>query len=232
MQETINNQPVFVIGDIHGLFVKLVDQIVKNDLMDCVMISVGDYGIGFNSSYKDELETQKKINDFLKLRNIMLYIIRGNHDDPSFFKGAGRLVFSNLEFLEDYTVKDINDEKFLFVGGALSIDRKYRRDGISYWIDEVFTLDESQVTECDVLITHSAPSWIGPFDKAGISGWCDKDPTLWDECLKERKDHNKLFKLAKPKKSYCGHFHCSTVVDFDGCWATILNELEIKEHRK
>jgi hypothetical protein len=177
------------------------------------------------------LETQRILNEFFKLRNIKFYTIRGNHDDPSFFKGAGRLIYSNLEFLEDYTVKELNGDKFLFVGGAVSIDRRYRRENIDYWIDEIFKFDESKIVECDVLITHSVTTWIGPFDKEGLSGWCVEDETLWDECLKERLEHNKLFKLAKPKRSYHGHFHISTVVDFDDCWATILDELEIKEHR-
>ena len=96
------------------------------------------------------------------------------------------MIFSNLEFIEDYTVKDLNGEKFLFVGGAISIDRRYRRESIDYWIDEPFVFDENKAQECDVLVTHSAPSWIGPFDKDGISGWCAKDENLWDEGVMER----------------------------------------------
>jgi predicted phosphodiesterase len=232
MQETVNtNIPVFIIGDVHGRFDALKERVRVNDLKDCILICVGDYGIGFSFSFKEEINTQRHLNDFFKERNIKFYTIRGNHDDPSYFRGASRLAFSNLELLEDYTTIIINTQKFLFVGGAVSIDRRFRQRDVSYWVDEIFIYDESKIVECDVLITHSTPTWLGPVDKDSISGWCAKDSTLWEECLDERKKHDRLFKLAKPKRSYHGHFHQSTVVDFDECWGTILDELEIKEHR-
>jgi hypothetical protein len=125
---------------------------------------------------------------------------------------------------------DINGEKFLFVGGGISIDRKVRRLGQSYWPDEVFVLDESKIVECDVLITHSGPNWIGPYDKSGIEGWIKRDDKLWLDCQKERADHTTLYKLAKPKKAYLGHFHSWQAVEFDGCYATILAPLQIATH--
>jgi hypothetical protein len=80
------------------------------------------------------------------------------------------------------------------------------------------------------LITHSVPSWLGPTDKQPFYHWLKDDPTLWDECLQEREDHDALFKLARPKKSYAGHFHNHFSTDFNGCRAKILAELEILEH--
>lgn len=82
-----------------------------------------------------------------------------------------------------------------------------------------------------VISIKKAPNWIGPFDKNGLEGWCKRDPNLWDECLKERQDHNDLFKIAKPKKSYHGHFHTYTQVEHGGCIATIIDELQVIEHR-
>jgi hypothetical protein len=138
---------------------------------------------------------------------------------------------SHFELIPDYTYKTINDQKFLFVGGAISVDRMYRKEGISYWKDEVFVLDESKIEECDVLINHSAPNWIGPVDKQNIASFCEKDPTLWDECVAERLAHNRLFELAKPKYSYHGHFHVNDTRVVDGCKAMIIEELGIVEHR-
>jgi hypothetical protein len=107
-----------------------------------------------------------------------------------------------------------------------------RKEGQSYWRDELFVLKPELIEKCDVLITHSAPSWIGPFDKESLSSWCEKDLTLWDLCYKERIEHSELIKLCKPSKSYHGHFHSSHWVDFAECYATILAIEEIKEHRK
>jgi hypothetical protein len=133
--------------------------------------------------------------------------------------------------LPDYHAETFNGERFLFVGGAVSIDRLYRVEGRSYWPNEVFVYDESKVTPCDVLITHSAPPWIGPFDKEGLSSWCEKDKTLWDLCYRERVDHDKLIQACGAKRHYCGHFHAYHWVDFRDCYSTILDIDQFKEHR-
>jgi len=227
----MTDKQILIVGDIHGKFRPLLSDIVRKGIENCYLICVGDLGIGSHYSRKGEIEACKDLNAFMQDRNIHFMSIHGNHDDPSYFKKGSSASFSNFELLEDYTVRELNGEKFLFVGGAVSIDRLYRREGSSYWRDETFVLDESKIQECDVLITHSAPSWVGPFDKQGISSWCKKDTTLWDECLTERKDHDTLLKLSKPKRSYHGHFHLYSQVEHDGTVATIIDELQIIEHR-
>lgn len=232
MQETITETVVYLIGDLHGNNDALIRRIKAGDLRDCVLICVGDFGVGFQDQKHKEMARLKFLNEFFQTRNIQFYSIAGNHDDPDYFRGETRVVLSNLELLEDYTLKEFNGERFLFVGGAVSIDRIMRIPGRSWWEDEVFVLDPDRVQKCDVLITHSCPSWSGPFDKQGISGWCAKDPTLWEECVKERKDHDELIKLSEAKRHYCGHFHLSSLVDFGDCWSKILDIEEIVEHRK
>jgi UDP-2,3-diacylglucosamine pyrophosphatase LpxH len=219
---------ILLVGDHHGQWDRLFEKINYYKINNCVLIHVGDGGEGFKIK-KKQLREFDLLNNLFKKHNIRYWSIRGNHSDPFYFNGNIKL--SNFELLDDYTVRELNGEKFLFVGGAVSIDRLYRREGLSYWRDETFVLDESKIQECDVLITHSAPSWVGPFDKQGISSWCEKDPTLWDECLTERKDHDTLLKLSKPKRSYHGHFHLYSQVEHNGTVATILDELQIIEHR-
>ena len=226
------SNPVYIIGDIHGAFNRLMKKVSDLDLKDCTLICVGDLGMGFNYSPEGERGGCVRMNEFLAERRILFMSIRGNHDDPQYFCGPNRIDLSHFRLLPDYHTEIINDEKFLFVGGAVSIDRVYRKEGLSYWSDELFVLKPELVEKCDVLITHSAPSWIGDFDKEGISSWCEKDKTLWDLCYKERIEHNELIKLCQPSKSYHGHFHASHWVDFDGCYATILAIEEMKEHRK
>ena len=72
---------------------------------------------------------------------------------------------------------------------------------------------------------------LGPFDKDGIIGWCETDPTLWDACLKERVDIDQLINQSKVKQVYCGHFHQYAISDHNGCTGRILDELLIMEHR-
>lgn len=229
MEEIKTSEPLYIVGDSHGLWDHLFRKLDHNNIRDCYLWSVGDNGIGFLHETKQSRQFEDLNNRFSK-RNIKFYSIAGNHDHRSkYFDGSVNL--SNFTLLKDYTKIKFNDELFLLVGGAISIDRIYRVLGHSYWDDEEFILDKSKIVECDTLITHSGPSWIGPFEKSGISGWCQKDPLLWDECVEERKLHGELVKLSKPKKLFLGHFHCSQSVDFECCRARILDELEIVEYR-
>jgi len=224
-------KPILIIGDIHAAFGRLKEQVEQLDLRSCYLICVGDLGIGFQHPAKGEMHAVKKLNTLFAERDISFMSIRGNHDDPEYFNGAKQINLSHFRLLPDYYHEVINGERFLFVGGAISIDRYYREVGRSYWIGEKFNYDESKIVDCDVLITHSAPTWNGPFDKAGLSGWCEKDKTLWDECFEERKNHDKLIVKSKAKMHYAGHFHEYHWVEFKDCYSTILSIEQIKEHR-
>ncbi len=222
------SKPIYIVGDIHGKWDQLFLKIKASGIRNFTLVGVGDLGIGFLDADKQARQFDY-VNSFFGGKGIDFIGIRGNHDDPSYYDGS--IDYSNFKLLPDYTSLTLNDKEFLFVGGAVSIDRKIRKEGVSYWADEKFFLDHSKIKRCDVLVTHSAPTWSGPFDKSGISGWCDRDETLWDECLQERKDHDVLIKLCGASRHYCGHFHTSSSVDFDGCISTILDELEVKEIR-
>lgn len=222
------SKPIYIVGDIHGKWDQLFLKIKASGIRNFTLIGVGDLGVGFLDADKQARQFDYT-NSFFGGKGIDFIGIRGNHDDPSYYDGS--IDRSNFKLLPDYTSLTLNDKEFLFVGGAVSIDRKIRKEGVSYWADEKFFLDHSKIKRCDVLVTHSAPTWSGPFDKSGISGWCDRDETLWDECLQERKDHDVLIKLCGASRHYCGHFHTSSSVDFDGCISTILDELEVKEIR-
>ncbi|MDB4314467.1 metallophosphoesterase [bacterium] len=222
---------ILLLGDIHGEFSWLRSELISKDIRDCTMICVGDFGVGFVGGLRREQNRLEKLNYILAKRNVNLLSIRGNHDDPAYWNEID-LGFSNIELIPDYTFREIEGEKFFFVGGGISIDRKFRTPNVSYWNDETVCLIEGFVRECDVLVTHSAPRWIGPNDKKGIKFYCDRDPTLWDECVKEREDIGRLHELAKPKVSYAGHFHVSATVINDNSRHYILDINEIKEHTK
>jgi len=232
-KEVHTDNLTYIIGDIHGKFGDLRDIIHRVDLRDCKLICVGDLGIGFQHPAKGERSMCVKLNTFFLGRNIQFSSIRGNHDDPAYFNGSKRIELSNFKLLPDYHVEIINGERFLFVGGAISVDRLQREIGRSYWLGEKFNYDDSRAVDCDVLIVHSCPTWLGPSDKAAISGWCDKDKTLWAECVEERKLHDKLISECKCARSYSGHMHISAYTTSpDGvCAARILDEFEITEHR-
>lgn len=228
MKEITTNL-LIAMGDTHGNWGACIETLQEYHIRDAVVLHVGDVGIGFLPKEQQE-DILESLNYELAERNVRMFCIRGNHDDPQYF--SGEYEHSNIVLLPDYSQMLINGKKFLFVGGAISIDRIMRTPNKSWWSDEVFVLDESRAEKCDVLITHSCPSWLGPGTKKGIQSWCDKDPTLWDECCKEREDIAKLIELSKPEYHYCGHMHISLAALNNGCLSRILDICEIVEHQQ
>lgn len=224
----LNTPMLCLVGDSHGEWSALLHKLDRLEIKNCVLLHVGDIGVGF--SHKDlDHKMFDLLNDEFGKRGISFFGVRGNHDDPSYFNG--QIHKSQFTLLPDYSHFNINGEKFLFVGGAISIDRRIRIPTVSWWEDEEFILKPELCEECDVLITHAAPDWIGPNDKAGIAEWCKNDPSLWGECVAERQGMNKLIRLTRPKSHFCGHLHCRDIKVVDGCVSRILDILEIYEYR-
>lgn len=215
------------LGDIHGNFEFLKREIKrlkigKNDEV-AYIIQCGDFGIGFHPT--KDVETLYLLNKFLKKRNIILIAIRGNHDDPSFFNGD--YLLSNLKLVPDYSTMDIYNIKYLFVGGAISIDRKPRLERMQeaasygnklslYWFDETFNLDEekiSQIKDVDVLVTHSAPPYCFPETKGPlVAEFARYDDELMKDLIKEREDISTMIDLLRKNGNFIryhfyGHFH-------------------------
>jgi hypothetical protein len=221
------SKKIILLGDHHGDWQSVLQIIDRLLIRDCLLICVGDGGEGFQEKTK-QMHQFQVLNHLFEKRGITYWSIRGNHSDPQYFDGS--VCLSNFELLPDYTTRTINNEKFLFIGGAISVDRLARTPEVSWWSGEGIVFKPELISECDVLITHSAPHWIGPNDKEGINWWCEKDLTLWEDCVKERRIMNEIFQLAKPKFAYMGHFHQSCFVDLEGCRARILDINEFFEH--
>jgi len=100
-------------------------------------------------------------------------MIRGNHDDPAYFQEE-RIHHERFRCIPDYSVIQACGHNVLCVGGAVSIDRDYRkkhdsrhlRSGVaSYWADEMPVYDKerldsiSQELKIDTVVTHTAPSF-------------------------------------------------------------------------
>jgi len=219
-----NTMDIYILGDNHGQYTKLLSIISKFDLRDSYILHVGDGGEGFHDQY-ESFDLYDRLNSVFLSRNIQYLSIRGNHSNPDFFHGNFK--FSNFELLEDYSFREIEGIKFFFVGGAVSIDRKVRQEGVSWWRGEEFVLIPEKAQKCDILITHSAPIWNGPTTKGPIRSWEVDDATLWAECCEERKNVSSLIELCQPKYHFCGHFHSVCRAENNGCKSRVCGELEL-----
>src|ERR1044072_2364430 len=160
------NKELYFIGDTHGLgpIFKIID---KHNLKDCNIIHVGDVGLGFQEITRD-IKNLGILDEMCIANDIMLYCIRGNHDNPIFWdrsKGLNLPRLHNVDLVEDYKVLTINGKNILCIGGAISIDRQVRKnDRIpTWWEDEVFKYEPKKLENLagrykniDLVVTHSA----------------------------------------------------------------------------
>jgi UDP-2,3-diacylglucosamine pyrophosphatase LpxH len=219
------------IGDIHGKYRRLNDDIPKDHCRDQTIIQVGDFGIGFRK-LTDELHDLSYLNASLAEYNNKLLVIRGNHDNPGFFNGKIKDIhFSNIEFLPDYSVRNVEGKNILFIGGAISVDRFARKEGIDYWKDEVFELDEklSDFRDIQIVVTHTCPLFANPVGVTGdiVQYYSKHDVTLMSQLLSERIKMSAAYDLIKANNTIqqwiYGHFHNSAVLYHEGCKFVLLN---------
>jgi hypothetical protein len=202
----------YILGDVHGHFGVIYGWLEDHAKAGDTLIQVGDFGAGFVKDWLlDDLGFEAK------KKGALIKVIRGNHDSPYPFAKGG-VYGDNLELIQDYTTQVINGKKYLFIGGALSIDRTWRKEGEDYWKDEVVDYDLSKldgIEGVDVLITHTCPDFLSPAPKSfsNIQWALDRDLPLKDELIFER-DYmtqvwNKLKENNDIKEWYGGHFHVS-----------------------
>jgi DNA repair exonuclease SbcCD nuclease subunit len=217
---------IILIGDIHGEFGSLRNKI-KNNISDAYIIQVGDFGLGFHKPnfYKDKFTW---LNDVLVDKNCHLYVIRGNHDDPSYFAETNSPE-SDITLLKDYSELKLLGKSILLVGGAVSIDRRFRIEGVTWWSDEDFNLKlEHQFPykdrQYDLVVTHTRPGVCGSFKGFdNIKHWCDQDSDLKNDLIEESQKLDYLYKMTKPKYFYYGHFHQSLTVNYEDTEFRCLN---------
>jgi UDP-2,3-diacylglucosamine pyrophosphatase LpxH len=226
---------VLLLGDIHGEWNRIKAHVKFFDIKNAYIIQVGDFGIGFHKPNYDKTELQF-LNKYLKTKNVHVYVIRGNHDDPTPF--AEHRNYGNIEFLPDYTELTLVGQKFLFIGGAVSIDRNHRKmKQLGWFEDEGIVYDSDKIAKCrdiDVVITHTSPEYVYPM-KFGeiVYHYAKQDALLLDDLRIERALMTKMcdeLRLNNDiKEWYYGHFHSSNVEDYMGIKFTLLGIGEYKE---
>lgn len=209
-------------GDIHGNFGFIEWFVKSHKISDTAIVQVGDFGIGFKPAI--EHVHLNRLNETLVKNNVSLYAIRGNHDDPYYFDGNFN-DFEKINLMPDYSVVKIGDKNHLFVGGAISIDRKVRVKQISYWENEVFVFDEDKlkgITGIDVLVTHNSMSFLPPISVNGIVlEYASIDNTLLHELALERASITKMWDILTKENGnkiglhVYGHFHFDSTTFID-----------------
>lgn len=219
------SKQLIICGDLHGEFDLLRFVIKSNEFKDSVIVIAGDCGFGFEklTHYTNVYNKMKKL---LEERNILVLFVRGNHDDPAYFNNK-MINFEYFKTIPDYEVLSFSDGfNVLCVGGATSIDRKWRIHKQEYAIyRKLYWEDEAPIyngvalsrikddgINIDMVIAHSAPSFAPLYTKDGISAFTINDASLGADIDYERdileKVYNKLIENKHKLKYWIyGHFH-------------------------
>lgn len=241
-------ESVCVCGDIHGEFPTLVYNLKRLGIEGSVVIIAGDCGIGFEKE-NYYVQLYNKLLKSLEKSNNMLILVRGNHDDPAYFDGK-RIDFERMKCVPDYSVIKAAGKTVLCVGGAISVDRSYRKEAMRidkvkrkdvkqlYWEDEPVLFDEIALEEAcketiDIVVTHTSPSFCYPTTKHGIGNYLLKDENLESELSQERALMDKLFERISTKNPclqswYYAHFHDSHTEFINNIKFCLLGINEIK----
>ena len=245
----LDAQSVIVCGDIHGDFITLVDKLRQTDIHDALVVIAGDCGFGFEEpEYYENI--YQRILRHLDAYNLWIVMLRGNHDNPDYYNGDKRITHERWQTIPDYSVLQTCGKSILCVGGAISIDRTMRLQWMelrpkheTYWPDEPPIYNQLTLNslleldlQIDTVVSHTAPSFCELQTKRGLSSWCMKDSTLWDDTTQERQTmddiHAHLLRDKHPLKNwYYGHFHQSWCSHIDGISYTLLDIMELQELR-
>lgn len=218
---------IVYIGDLHGNFNHITWWLKAHHIKNCTLVQVGDFGVGFKPNTEDYV--LQTLNKELGKRESILLVIRGNHDNPIYFDGNHDYEF--IKFLPDYTDMEIDGLNHLFIGGAISIDRTVRVEGIDYWKNEGFVNDIEKAKSfknIDVVVTHTAPNFVSPLKLNGIvMHYAQKDDLLLSDLETERNAITEVFNEIKKnnqlKHHFYGHFHDTAKETVDNCRHVMLN---------
>lgn len=172
-----------------------------------IIVHLGDYGYNFTPGFRNDVELA------LSQAHMDLWFVDGNHENftrlysqPKMANGRRR-ISEHVYHLPRGHRWEWNGVKFLAVGGAYSVDRRWRQHGVSWWSEEVVTDQEVELAckggPVDVLISHDVPSG---FEIPGLSSgvW----PPL--EILRAEEHRTQLRKIVdsvKPREVWHGHYH-------------------------
>lgn len=199
---------VAILGDIHGDLPFLNRALGLATAKGAeLVIQVGDFGFTYPDGFLAGIDWLTK--DY----QMPLCVIRGNHDDPFWFKQYQRMGYVN--FIPDGQIMTIGKSRVAFLGGAVSIDRDFREENISWWRNERVNPNivrewSYRDTKADILISHESPATppsLGP-PPMTITQKIEED------CQEDRLWVKSAVETLEVSEVYHGHYHHRETYEF------------------
>ena len=210
---------VYITGDTHRKEFDRIEEFCEEyeTTTDDVMVILGDAGINFHGEPGDS-DLKRELSDL----PITLLCIHGNHemrpetirtyDEEDRFGGVVYMepVFPNLLFAKCGEIYELDDNRCLVIGGANSIDKYQRIEGVNWWADEqpsdyikerVEARLEKEKWRVDIVLSHTCPFNYLPREQflPGVrQSLVDNSTEKWLQYIEERLEYDEW---------YCGHFH-------------------------
>lgn len=209
---------LYITGDTHGNFDRILKWTETTNLnkdKDFLFI-LGDFGYIWDSK---RTSFEKDNLDFISCLPFTTLFIDGNHENHERLNsmrvvnlsgGKAHKVYDSIYHLMRGQVYEIAGKRIFTFGGASSIDKHLRTEGISWWKEEEFNYREANTAyenlnkigwEVDYVLTHSAPFSIR--DKL-FEG---NKPSSTERILEA------MLRNIKFKRWYFGHYHIDKKMD-------------------
>ena len=190
-----------LIGDVHGDIFNLEKVFKKAVSEDCKnIIQLGDFGFGFPSYTLFHSQIEQLIERY----KIPLYFLKGNHDNHEILNKYTSIteLSKDYYFIPNGVEFSFDGVSFIAYGGAYSIDKKFRTEGVDFWRDEEISISDvynSKGKVADIMLTHDTPYTSNIMDYMVL--------LPIEEAMENRKKLQAIVEEIKPKKIFHGHYH-------------------------
>lgn len=249
---TYTSKHIEIVGDLHCHLYEFLQNI---DSTDTLFIFTGDLNIG-KVSFINDIDLMTKAEIRLMKNNNFVVIVRGDHDNPKYFKHNSSFnkelneLCEHIMLIQDYSIIQCLDRNILCIGGARSINRFNRIKDYSFWRNETVNIpDESfyeELNNSNIIITdivsHVAPLFAPPIEftkenkyyNSYILNACAMyDSTLKNDVYKERLllkgIYEKLHVKHNIRNWVYGHYHMNEEKLYN---KTLLKCLNVKTRFK
>lgn len=222
---SVSPDRVLVAGDWHGnaSWAELCCQHAYKEGADAIL-QLGDFGFWTNTPWTDDY--LNRVEQAAQEWGIRVFWVDGNHEDHSrrgeFNDPAERPMTTHLPRGHRWTWWG---KRFMALGGAYSVDRFARKEGVGWWPGEV--LDEDDVvhasrndgTTVDVIAAHDCPTGVyipgvGADWETQTRGFFP-DHMLYQASL-HRDQVRRVWEATRPSLWLHGHYHRAYEARYEG----------------